>query len=64
MPNYLYLINFAAFLASELCGVAVREGEQLFRNAGFDFGSLRVMIFCFLYFYFFLFFFFTPTSTV
>ena len=61
-PNYLYLIKLSDFLASELCGVAVRgraivqKRRVRFRiTSGYDF---------FLVLFFLVFFFFTSASTV
>ena len=52
-PNYLYLIKPSVFLASELCGVAVR-GRAIIRNGRVRFRITSSYDFLFSLFLFFL----------
>ena len=62
-PKYVYLIKLAVFLASELCGVAVR-GRAIIRKGGVRFRITSGYDFLFSLFLFFLVFLFTTTPAV
>ena len=62
-PNYLYLIKLSVFLASELCGVAVR-GRAFVQKRRVRFRITSGYDFFFGFIFSCVFFFFTSASTV